>query len=164
MTRRKLLTLATMALLGLTVATVSPQLGFAQSNPWIGTWKLNLAKSTYSPGPPPKSQTATFEAVGQGVMRLTLEAINAQGNPTKQVQMDFDDGQPHPVMGVPAYDAQSDKVINDHTTWVIRTKAGKMVQTLISVVSADGKTWTVTTAGVDTNGQQINNVIVRDKQ
>jgi len=38
------------------------------------------------------------------------------------------------------------------------------VQTLISVVSADGKTWTVTTAGVTPNGQQLYNVVVREKQ
>jgi hypothetical protein len=53
MTRRTTLTLTTMALLGLAVATALPQAGFAQSaNPWMGTWQTNLAKSTFSPGPP----------------------------------------------------------------------------------------------------------------
>jgi len=32
-------------------ATTVPQLGFAQGDPMIGTWKVNLAKFTYSPGP-----------------------------------------------------------------------------------------------------------------
>ena len=59
---------------------------------------------------------------------------------------------------------QADKVVNDSTAWIIRTKGGKVVQTLISEVSADGKTWTVTTAGVTPDGQQINNVLVREKQ
>jgi hypothetical protein len=39
-----------------------------------------------------------------------------------------------------------------------------VVQTLISEVSADGKTWIVTTAGVTPDGQQIDNVLVREKQ
>ena len=35
----------------------------AQGIPGIGTWKLNVAKSKYSPGPAPKSATVTFSAV-----------------------------------------------------------------------------------------------------
>jgi hypothetical protein len=78
MTRRSALTLTMIALLGLVVlfTTALPRIAFAQSDPLIGTWKLNLARSTYSPGPPPRSQTATFQAEGQG-LRETLEAINA---------------------------------------------------------------------------------------
>src|SRR5271163_4378482 len=83
--------LTKMSLLGLAVAfaTASPQIGFAQSNPWIGTWKANVAKSTYSPGPPPRSQTVTWQAEALG-LRLTVEAIDAQGNPTKVVSVIFD--------------------------------------------------------------------------
>jgi hypothetical protein len=36
-----------------------------QSTPLQGTWKLNVAKSTYSPGPPPKSQTLKWEPMRQ---------------------------------------------------------------------------------------------------
>jgi hypothetical protein len=43
----------------------------AQSNPSVGTWKLNLAKSHYSPGPPPKSQTVVNEANGNGIKSTT---------------------------------------------------------------------------------------------
>ena len=78
--------------------------------------------------------------------------------------MAFNDGKSHPVTGVPAYDAASDKEVNDSTAWVIRKKAGKVVQTLISETSADGKTWTRTTVGVTPNGQQLYNVAVYDKQ
>src|SRR5262245_65983626 len=35
--------------------------------PGLATWKLNVAKSKFSPGPPPKAQTVTFLAAGQGV-------------------------------------------------------------------------------------------------
>ena len=54
--------------------------GFAQTDPFIGTWKLNLAKSKYSPGPPPKSQTATYDAAGDGV-KVTVKGTNGQGQP-----------------------------------------------------------------------------------
>src|SRR5215467_12741469 len=78
-----------------------PSSPFAQSiNPWIGTWNTNLAKSTYSPGPPPRSQILTIQAEGQG-HRLTVETINAEGNPVKLVLVrPHEDGKPYPVMGV----------------------------------------------------------------
>jgi hypothetical protein len=71
-------TFTTTALLGLAVATALPQASFAQTSPLIGTWKLNLAKSKYSPGPPPRSGTAIWEAAGQG-FRTRAEGIDAQG-------------------------------------------------------------------------------------
>ena len=60
------------ALLAASLVTLSPQASFAQTDPWLGTWKLNLAKSTYSPGPPPKSLTVTIEAAGQGMKLVTF--------------------------------------------------------------------------------------------
>jgi hypothetical protein len=157
---------STVVLAGTTVlglATAIPQTAFAQSDPLIGTWKLNLAKSTFSPGPQPRSRTLTNQAEGQG-LKITLEEVDAQGNSSKAVIMTFNDGRSHPVTGMPAYDAASDKRVNDSTGWVIRTKAGKVVQTLIGETSADGKTWSITTAGVTPNGQQLYNVTVYDKQ
>jgi hypothetical protein len=156
-------TLTTMVLLGLAIAAL-PQPSFAQSNSNVGTWKLNLAKSKYSPGPSPKSNTLIIEAVGQG-LKVTTEGVNAQGNPTK---VDFGvilyDGKSYPVTGVPDYDANSSKRVNESTTEFIRTKAGKVVQTTTGVTSADGKTVSFTTTGVNAIGQQINNIAVYDKQ
>jgi hypothetical protein len=153
--------LIVITLLGL--AIIAPQSAFAQSDPLIGTWKLNLAKSTYSAGRPPRGDTITFEGV-EGGRRSTVETIDAQGNSSKRVTIEFDDGKFHPVTGVPAFDAQATKRVNESTTWEIRTKAGKVVQTLILAVSADGKTESVTVAGVTANGLPLYNVIVRDKQ
>jgi hypothetical protein len=164
MNQRMTFILTSVTLLGL--AIVLPQAAFAQSNPFkslVGTWKLNLAKSTYSPGPLPRSGTLTFQEEGQG-LRSTVETIDAQGNPTKRVNVIFDDGKSHPTTGVPGYDASSIKTVNDFTIWDLRTKAGKVVQTLIVTISPDGKTHTIATTGVDATGQQINNVAVYDKQ
>jgi hypothetical protein len=157
-------TFTTTALLGLAVATALPQAGLAQSNPLIGTWKLNLAKSKYSPGPPPRSNTATWEAVGQG-FRATAEGIDAQGKPTKTDSgVVFFDGKSYPRTGNPAYDASSYKQVNASTFEFTRTKAGKVVEVNTTVLSADGKSRTNTQTGVDEKGQQINNVYVYDKQ
>ena len=157
-------TFTTTALLGLAVATALPQAGLAQSNPLIGTWKLNLAKSKYSPGPPPRSGTTIFQAVGQG-LRITTEGIDAQGNPTKtDTGVISFDGKSYPYTGSPAFDATSYKQVNASTFEFTRTKAGRVVQTSTMVFSADGKSRTLTTTGVNEKGQQINNVYVYDKQ
>src|SRR5437762_12889922 len=122
-------TFTTMALLGLAVATALPQAGLAQSNPLIGTWKLNLAKSKYSPGPPPRSSTVIWEAVGQG-FRIRGEGVDAQGNPTKTDSgVFFYDGKSYPTTGNPDYDASSYKQVNASTFEFTRTKAGRVVQT-----------------------------------
>jgi len=155
-----------MALLSMAVVlTITfPQLVFAQTNQPSGTWKLNLAKSTFSSGSPPRSSTLTYETVGQG-FRATTEGIDAQGNPTKGVfGIYLYDGKSYPVTGVPDFDASSYKVVNDSTVEMSRTKAGKVVLTQTRVLSADGKTLTFTSTTTNTNGQQINNIVVYDKQ
>jgi uncharacterized protein YcnI len=166
MNRRTTLTLATTALLSMAVvfATTSPQAVFAQTNQPSGTWKLNLVKSKFTPGPPPRSQTLTYEAVGQG-FRATNEGVDAQGNPTKGVfGVYFYDGKSYPVTGVPDYDASSYKIINESTVEMTRTKAGKAVQTQTRAMSPDGKTLTFTVTVTNASGQQINNIAVYDKQ
>jgi len=138
----------------------------AQSDPWIGTWKLNLTKSEYRTGMLPRSRTTTYEAVPEGMgMKKAVEVVNADGTRTKVVTGPYlYDGKPYPVTGAKDYDASSYKRVNDFTYEATRTKAGKVVQTVINVISADRKTRTVTTTGTDVNGQQINIVNVYDKQ
>ena len=68
------------AVLAVCLVAMSPLSGFTQTDTFIGTWKLNLAKSKYSPGPPPKSQTATYDAAGDGV-KVTVKGTNGQGQP-----------------------------------------------------------------------------------
>jgi len=158
MNRRNILIVTT--LLGLAI----PQAAFAQSSPWIGTWKTNFEKSTFSPGPPPRGpQTFTFEPEGQG-HRMTIEGVDAQGNPVKQVLTRRDDGKPYPVTNNPAFDGEAFKTVNDSPVWIIRTKGGKIVSTIVSVISADRKTFTDTLSGVNANGQPFYNVAVRERQ
>jgi hypothetical protein len=76
----------------------------------------------------------------------------------------FFDGKSDPVTGIPDWDASTYKQIDDTTTESTRMKAGKVVQTATRVVSADGKTLTITATGVNATGHQINNVDVYDKQ
>jgi hypothetical protein len=79
MNRRATFILTGMTLLGSAIAAL-PQVGFAQSDPWLGTWKLNLAKSKYGPVPLPKSLTVTVQEEGQN-HKVTAVGIDAEGKP-----------------------------------------------------------------------------------
>jgi hypothetical protein len=164
MNRRTTLTLTALLFSAIVSAAALPRIGIAQSNSSAGTWKLNLAKSKYSPGPPPRSSTLTFQVEGKS-LTATTEGIDAQGNPTKVVHGPyFYDGKSYPVVGARGYDAASYKIVNDSTDEITRTKLGKVVQTVIEVISADDEALTFATTGVNASGQQINNVAVYEKQ
>ena len=157
-------TVTTTALLGLAIAAL-PQVGFAQSDPWLGTWQLNLAKSKYSPGPPPKSQTAKIEAEGQN-HKVTVTGIDAAGKPTSGGFTRIFDGVSHAAANPnnPLFDAASITKVDSNTVIISRTKAGKLVQTVTTGVSQDGKTMTISTTGIDANGRPINDISVLEKQ
>ena len=42
----------------------------AADNPFLGTWKLDVAKSQFSPGPGPKELTVRLEQDGDKVHRI----------------------------------------------------------------------------------------------
>jgi hypothetical protein len=136
---------------------------FAQSDPAVGTWKLNVAKSRYSPGPPPKTNLVTIVAVENG-LKITGQGTDADGKPTSLSYTVTYDGKDKPVTGSPDYDATSGKRVDASTTELTRKKEGKTVQTATRKISADGKTMTVTSRGKTPSGKPLNNVAVFEKQ
>ena len=134
-----------------------------QTNSEIGTWKLNVAKSTYSPGPAPKSITVVFAAAGQGV-KFSAEGVNGDGSKLAIASTANYDGKDVPFTGLATVDTTSLKRINATTVEETRKKGSKVVRTLTRVVSADGKSFTVTVKGTNDQGQASNNVEVYEKQ
>jgi len=148
----------------LALGLASPQT-FAQGEIRVGTWDLNLAKSTFSPGPPPRRQTLTFRPAGPQWMAL-LQGIDASGTPINpdmnNLAITFD-GKDHPTATVD-YDTTAWKRTTGNNYEVIRKKAGKIVLISTNEISSDGKTMTITTKGVNANGQTVHNVRVYDKR
>jgi hypothetical protein len=137
---------------------------FAQTDPQVGAWRLNVAKSTYSPGPAPKSGTTTISAVGAGV-KIVVDQVLSDGTKRHWEFTSNNDGKDVPVTGNnPDADMVARTRINATTMQTVLKKAGKVTVTQTSVVSSDGKTRTITTKGVSAAGQQVNNVSVYEKQ
>jgi hypothetical protein len=142
-------------------------LGFAAvlvaADPFVGTWKLNVAKSKYSPGPPPKSATITYQETTEGIRR-TGESVDAEGKTTSFEYIAKYDGKDYPVSGSDGYDEIALKQINDRTVEAILKKSGKVVITARRVVSKDGKVMTLTITGTDAKGRKMKNIAVYEKQ
>jgi hypothetical protein len=147
----------------LLIAASVPQRSFAQTDPLIGTWKLNLAKSTYKPGPAPRSVVFTAVAVGQDV-QVSGDAIDAAGMPGHLVFTTVYDGKIHPVTGSAFFDGNSIIRTDAYTREGTLTKDGVLVQTSTFTFSMDGRTLTLSVRGLNAAGQRTENVSVYDKQ
>jgi hypothetical protein len=150
-----------LVILGVAVWVSSSQ---AQAeNSVVGTWTLNVAKSTYSPGPPPQNLTVKFEAAGDGI-KSTADSVAADGTSTHTEYTASYDGTDYPLKGVKDADTVSLKQVDASTTVRTDKKAGKVVRTYTRKLSADGRTMTVTIIGTDEQNRTIHNTVVFDRQ
>jgi hypothetical protein len=135
---------------------------FAAENPTLGTWKLNEAKSKISPGTP-KNLTVVYAAAGDSV-KGTIDGVDGQGKPTHNEWTGKFDGKDYPVTGDPNSDTRAIKQIDGHHSDLTVKKGGKVTMTGKAVVSASGKTRTVTISGTNAEGKKITSTAVYDKQ
>jgi len=125
-------------------------------NPWVGTWKLNVAKSQYGGGPGLQSETIVIGADG----KVTVTAVNTGGQPVIW-SYTYSEGREVPITGM-----ENSTVIEKRTrktmeqTWKMPTASS----TGKGVLSKDGKVLTYTLDGTDTQGHHQHDVLVFEKQ
>ncbi len=138
----------------------------ADDNPLIGKWKINLAKTKYNAGTPPKNQVITYDMVGDA-LRLTAEIDNAQGHQTNSYTAKYD-GKDYAFTSTARDAVQGQTVrlkrIDANTTQRTTYFKGKQIGTVTEVVSKDGKTLMRTQKGVNPQGQPIDNIQILDRQ
>jgi hypothetical protein len=148
--------LSVVVLVGLSLATARAQ----APDPWLGTWKLNTAKSKA----PYTSGTSVFEAAGDG-LKGTVDLVGTDGTKYHWTFTAKYDGKDHPAKGAtPFGDTLAITRVNSNTLRIVTKLAGKelLVQTI--VVAADGKTRTTTAKGTSPNGQPVDSVSFYEKQ
>ena len=131
---------------------------------WIGTWKLNPAKSKFSPGPAPKGQTVTFSAVEGGKTKVTVDVTDADGKITRSAYVSMFDGKDVRWSGNPNADTAAAKKIDEFSYENQSKKGGKPTLLAKVTVSKDSKTLTVIQTGTDAQGKMVKNTAVYDKQ
>ena len=134
----------------------------AQSDSFVGSWKLNIAKSKFDPGPAPKSQSRVWDSSG----KINVEGVNAAGKKVAYGYTIKSDGTSYPVTGqIPnGADAISTKAVSANKVESIFKRAGKDVEATSFSVSKDGKALTIDAKGSTPDGMAFHNVTVWDKQ
>ncbi len=148
-------------ILSLLLCLVGVAVCFA-ADAFIGTWKLNEAKSKIGAGAP-KNTAVVYEAAGDSV-KVTVDGTDADGKPAHNEWTGKYDGKDYPVTGDPTADTRSYKKIDDHPLSFTNKKGDKVTISGRVVISADGKTRTVTITGTDAKGKKFTSTAVYDKQ
>jgi hypothetical protein len=159
--RKQTYVLMTVMLLMLALATAA-----IAGDPFVGTWKTNIAKSKFIPGPPPaagKGETVTITAQDNGII-LVADGWYADGKPFHVTFAAKFDGKDYPYTGTSNADTVALKRINANSFDSVSKKGGKELGRNRTVISKDGKTMTRTIKGKNAEGQETINIRVYDKQ
>ena len=151
------------SILALAAVVCAP--GFAQENPLVGAWKLDVTKSKFDPGPAPKSLGRTVEAQGEGV-KYTFDGVAADGSAIAYGFSVQFNGKDNPISGsIPSgADTISAKRVDSNHYVATLKKGGKVIGTSKVMVSEDGKVTTVDSTGTNATGVKTHDVQVYAKQ
>jgi hypothetical protein len=132
-------------------------------DPFVGTWKLNVAKSKTTF----KSGTTVVESTGDGIT-TTADMVRGDGTADHFTWTAKYDGRDVPVIGASPYGSGAHSIaltrIDAHTAKIVTKLDGKVTITQTLVVSADGRTRTIHTTGTDDRGQPVDTTAVYEKQ
>jgi hypothetical protein len=133
---------------------------FAQ-NLHMGTWKLNEAKSKFAPGAA-NNHTVVYEAAGDQI-KVIVDGTDSAGTATHNEWTGKFDGKDYALVGDPTADTRAYRKQGARTLLMTVKKAGKVTVSGRIVVTANGKSRTVTTTGTDAKGKRFKNIAVYDK-
>ena len=147
------------------IAALMSAAGIAQTpDPAHGVWKLDVAKSKFSPGPAPKEMTLTIEAAGPG-RKVSVTGVDGEGKPIAWGYTgNFDSKQNRLTGSNPDAEFVLLKRLSPTTTRTTFKKNNKTTLVNGVSVSADGKTLTVASSGVNGQGKTTKNTYVFTKQ
>ena len=155
-----------LVLVGVAAPAVIGQTTAAIDKSYMGTWKLNVAKSKYQPGPGPKDSTRVHEDRGNGFVLITTDGTNAQGVKNHGAYGYKPDGKPYPTAGLNQTTVQTISLtaVDAYTVNFTQFADGKVTGTGKRVVAKDGKTMTIETKGTNAQGQPTSTMQMWEKQ
>ena len=129
----------------------------------VGTWRLNVAKSKFEPGPPVKSRTQKWEWDGE-TLQHTSETVNNDGSKSTAHFAAKFDGKPYPVFAngnekEPARFVRLKWIDSYSFESIPRETSGKENPPSTHLVSKDGKSFTI-----QQHSDAGNNFFVFEKQ
>ena len=128
-----------------------------------GTWKLNIAKSTFASNTPPKSETRTYTVTPEGT-HVVIEDEYADGKKTRVETLITYDGKPQPSTGSGVFDSIATKRIDRNVTTADLFRNGKVIGRVRREVSPDGKTMKMTYVINRPDGTTVSTLSVFERQ
>ena len=133
------------------------------ADPFAGTWKVDVGKSLYRTGTPPKSMTITIAESGVDE-DTTVAVVTADGTEISyEFKTPIKGGAGTVVKGV-GFDAVSAKRISDTSRETRLSQGAKEVRTVRNSLSKDGRTMNSTVTGVDAQGKSVTANLVSQRQ
>ena len=151
-------------LLGSVALALSAASGETPDDPILGTWQLNVAKSTFTPGPGWRSQIRTYSTAPDGGVSVSWSGVGANG---EQMQVSYTykyDGRDYPMKGSASYDTLNALPIDAFTVKSQEKRDGNVAGVAIRKVSTDGRVLTITDNGTNRKGMKFSQVLVFDRQ
>ena len=158
---KKAIPVCAMVMLVLWFAGLMP----AQGDPFLGTWKLNVKKSKFEPGPARKSETRMVVSSPHG-MKVSVKRVNGDSSTQEFEYTSNLDDKTYPIVGdgPEGADSIAANLTAPNTIQSTLKKGGKTIVTSTLTVSADGRVLTITSKGTQADGKQFSNVAVYEKQ
>lgn len=122
------------------------------ADPWTGTWVLNVGRSTFRPGPPPRAQTITIESHPNDGLHVVTDGVDARGQKTHTERTARFDGLDYPATGFPRPTTQAFSRIDARRYQIVSKQAGAVVTRTTVTVASDGRTMTTVTVGKNEEG------------
>ena len=138
-------------------------LAVAADNPFLGTWKLNEAKSHIPPGAG-KTTSAVYSSAANDMVTITTDGVDAKGNPTHTEWTGKFDGKPYPVTGSPDVDNRTVEARGVRMLNITNLKGVKLISKGKTEVSADGRSRALDLTGTTADGKPYKATYFYDKQ
>ena len=129
----------------------------------LGDWDLNVAKSKFEPSPPMKKYTMRVIDAGKDRLLIKSDWIDADGTVGHVEYSTAFDGKPIILIDYPIADTVTDTLVNATTWRSIWAKDGKIVESELETISADGKIFREIDQGKDEKGKRFKNHLVFDR-
>jgi hypothetical protein len=146
----------------LTAILLSGLLAASTTDPVLGTWKLNLSRSRFNPGPAPRSQTRTYVQTPNGI-EVTIRSIDLKGRSSTIEFPEKYDGKDYAVQGSDVADALAMVRINDYMAEASMKHGGMVVATARRLITDEGKTLVISFKELSSE-HPVDNELVYEKQ
>ena len=132
-------------------------------DPVLGTWRLNVERSRFTPGPGWRSQVRTYRATPEGVS-VSWSGVDAGGEAMQVSYTYAYDGRDYPMVGSASYDTLNAVRVDARTVRSEEKRRGVIVGIAVRSVSPDGRVLTITDAGRNRRGLAFSQTLVFDRQ